>query len=253
MLFYIDGTFETQQENEYRIGIDRIYVLILLNFGAADYAILKMELVNVWLCTTDSNDIITVSQSGDNGGCFMFDIIDENQPYHIIKNTEISEDYTELDTIIYEKNNDDAINDNQARFSFIVPATITRSNLYIHSQIKLQLIQQNNSTRKPNERRRILRVDGNNNVQDQIRHFMDYTNLIIPETTREEEEEERQEIIGSNEDKKSRIIMIGILILVFVVCVLSGIVTIIIHWVRVNRDNEEQERREQTRNRYITT
>ena len=231
--FYVDDAFSIKQQNDYRIGIDRIYVSIVLNLGGShNYDILQTELINVWLCTTEyNNDILIVSQSGDNGGCFAVDIIDENQPYHIIQNKEINVDYQELAAIIYD--NDPEINANETRFSFIVPSDISRTNLYIHSQIKIQLIEQDETE----TRRRLLTDD---NVQDQIRHFMDYTNLILPDPIDQQQE---QVVMNSNNNIDLYKIIITISI---VVCVILA--ALLIYIIKQHRRNAQE--RENRRNTY---
>eukprot|EP01083_Nonionella_stella_P195007 718701_1 len=183
MEFFIDDGFSNVQadaRNGYEIGVDRIYVSIILDFNGA-YDILEANLINVWLCTIDEtyqdNEAFVVSQSGDEGGCFATDIIDENQPYHLVQNGYIGVGYDSLDAIIYDRDIGDGhlFPANEVRFSFMVPTNIVRDKLYIHAQVTIKLVSQDEDTDVPVSNRRILteQVD----VQDQVRHFMHYTRI----------------------------------------------------------------------------
>ena len=171
MNFYTDSQYQILQTNDglYEIGIDIIYIELIINFENDALNIINTELINVWLCTIDEDEeIIQVSQTGNSGGCYLTTNIDNNQPYHIIENSEIRDDYlSELETKEY-----DTTISNTLRFSFKVPKDLFRDKLYIHTQILINLINNNNGRRM--QRRLILsnKEQELNNNQDQLRHFI---------------------------------------------------------------------------------
>eukprot|EP00488_Nonionellina_sp_1-RS-2012_P000127 TRINITY_DN10429_c0_g1_i1.p1 TRINITY_DN10429_c0_g1~~TRINITY_DN10429_c0_g1_i1.p1 ORF type:complete len:295 (-),score=98.29 TRINITY_DN10429_c0_g1_i1:151-1035(-) len=185
MKLYIDDGFsnlQTDTRNGYEIGVDRIYVSVQLDFKDSAYNVLEANLVNVWLCTIDeqyeNDDTFVVSQSGDKGGCFATDIIDDDQPYHIVQNGGISVGYDGLDAIVYDRDID-LFASNEVRFSFKVPTDIIRDRLYIHSQITITLISDHDGDNAPI--RRVLAEEVH--VQDQVRHFMYYTAIVARDST----------------------------------------------------------------------
>ena len=126
---------------QFVVGQDRVFVEIAINeFGGDNdnYTILNSQLLNVWLCTSD-NQLSLNENNITNSGCFSSNI-DSDGPYHVIVN------YDEV--LTNEARHEMKTLNNLVRFSFIVPADITRDTLYIHAHIDLEFSNGNITNRR---------------------------------------------------------------------------------------------------------
>eukprot|EP01083_Nonionella_stella_P298909 1014410_1 len=176
MSFYVDDTFTgsaLQAENGlYTVGTDRVYVRVSLsnhpNTEDAIYDLISMQLSNLWLCTVDETQQLSLDANNGGGGCFGSALVDSDGPYHIFANDEIAQGYDDIDMRLIE---DDDIND--VRFSFVVPREIVRSKLYVHCQISIDVVATING-QNTTQKRLLLVSDMEFN---QIRHYMESIKL----------------------------------------------------------------------------
>lgn len=159
--YYTDDKFDTIQEEdfEYIIGIDRVYVELVVNIPMNNYSIFQINIYNVWICTS-SLDIEVNLNKADIGNTGCFDSrVDGFGPYHIIQNGD--------QALTANARHESSDQHNIARFSFIVPSSMNNDKIYLQIQAKISLIDANiNETT-----RRILLHSMN--TATQIAHFLD--------------------------------------------------------------------------------
>merc|ERR1712228_1121303 len=173
----------------------------------------------------------------------------DNQPYFIVQNNEIGVGYDALDVIIYDDEDND-FRSNEVRFTWVVPMDIVRSSLFVHSQIKIQLSQNEDTNADNDDNRRLVETE--DNVQDQVRHFMHKTQLNAARSLQEEEQQQNDEDDEDGDNRNySPFVWLDdeTMLFIAILFVLTSAIGIILAYARKRRRYAEAN--ERRRNAYI--
>ena len=130
MKIYKNGTYTSVTPNVV-MAEDRVFVEVIVNdfnVNQNGYSVLNVILLNVWICT--SNMTLFMNETNpESSGCLSSDV-DQDGPYHIIV------DYNR--SLTNDARHENETYNNIVRFSFIIPETIKRDELYIQTQISME-------------------------------------------------------------------------------------------------------------------
>eukprot|EP01083_Nonionella_stella_P084966 235284_1 len=166
--FYRDSRYDVLMgaDDVYGIGKDRAFVQIELTIPSNTYHIFGVDLLNVWICTTDPiyEPLKIINETY--GGCLSPEV-DYRWPRHIIIDREDNDLTPSGNVVLYTP-----FVNGIMRFSFDVDTTILRSNLHVHAQVIIDLVSESSS------RRMLLQIENAPFTASQMRHFNGFVGVI---------------------------------------------------------------------------
>lgn len=166
--FWRDRTFTNQlgSNNQYRHG-DTAYVQIHITEPTTSLTVTNVSLDNVWICTVHpDHEPLTVTQTEYGSGGCLSSGIDNGWPRHIVQNGMDKDNAVDGNVTVYYPFSGTTI-----RFSFPIEHYVQRTQIYVHSQITLDIDDGYDADQRRRQRRRQLLDDEEQTTSTQIRHF----------------------------------------------------------------------------------